>query len=417
MLIDRPDIVEGSAIQNASVAKGSADPANPNLGELFFRADLNKLRVYSSSGWTDVGASASALTTTELSIFISNAVAVAGNRALVTFPNVPFQGTVRVNAIRAVSDGSGNQRVDATFDVSRGGGTTGANAYLNISRASVDDQAIADFKWYFDTSTGTVYLRFGQTGNSWTYSVITSLTANVVPTIVLDGGTAPTGTITAPLYEQRNLLLSGLSTYVGGTLVLQIDGAGNVGLGATPTVKLDIRGSAGVEARVLSTGAVSRFRLLDSSGNGSISTRAGALVLETGSAERARIDAAGNFVIGATTAGAKLDVVTTSGNATSRVFANSPSTTAISLVVAGDGTTSSDQAFTYYLSNKTVPYSWKTGLIGSNNFVIRDETVGVNRVIVDPTGKVGIGVASPQALLDVAGEVRLNTTRAGSLFL
>ena len=36
MLIDRPQVVEGSSIQNASVATGASFPSSPNVGELFY---------------------------------------------------------------------------------------------------------------------------------------------------------------------------------------------------------------------------------------------------------------------------------------------------------------------------------------------------------------------------------------------
>ncbi len=55
MLIDRPQVTETSTIINATVASGTSDPANPDVGELFFRTDLNQLRVYSGSAWAEVG--------------------------------------------------------------------------------------------------------------------------------------------------------------------------------------------------------------------------------------------------------------------------------------------------------------------------------------------------------------------------
>jgi hypothetical protein len=52
MLIDRPQIVEGSAIQNASVATGTAFPSSPNVGELFFlTTGTVGLYAYSGSAW------------------------------------------------------------------------------------------------------------------------------------------------------------------------------------------------------------------------------------------------------------------------------------------------------------------------------------------------------------------------------
>jgi len=56
MLIDRPQVVEGSSVINLTVPSGTADPTNPNVGELFFRTDLNALRTFGQSGsWAEAG--------------------------------------------------------------------------------------------------------------------------------------------------------------------------------------------------------------------------------------------------------------------------------------------------------------------------------------------------------------------------
>lgn len=52
MLIDRPQIVEGSAIQNASIAMGTAFPSLPNAGELFYlTSGVVGLYVYNGGSW------------------------------------------------------------------------------------------------------------------------------------------------------------------------------------------------------------------------------------------------------------------------------------------------------------------------------------------------------------------------------
>jgi hypothetical protein len=56
MLIDRPQVVEGSSVINLTVPSGAADPSTPNIGELFFRTDLNALRTYGGSSWAEAGA-------------------------------------------------------------------------------------------------------------------------------------------------------------------------------------------------------------------------------------------------------------------------------------------------------------------------------------------------------------------------
>lgn len=51
MLIDRPNIVEGSSIQNATVASGPASPSLPSLGELFYNTTLGQLQTYTGAIW------------------------------------------------------------------------------------------------------------------------------------------------------------------------------------------------------------------------------------------------------------------------------------------------------------------------------------------------------------------------------
>lgn len=58
MLLDRPQITEGSEIVNATVSSGTVDPQLPNVGELFYRTDLDELRAYTTSGWVVVASGA-----------------------------------------------------------------------------------------------------------------------------------------------------------------------------------------------------------------------------------------------------------------------------------------------------------------------------------------------------------------------
>jgi len=55
MLIDRPQVTETSQVINLTVPRGTAEPADPDTGELFYRTDLNELRVYTGTGWAEVG--------------------------------------------------------------------------------------------------------------------------------------------------------------------------------------------------------------------------------------------------------------------------------------------------------------------------------------------------------------------------
>lgn len=55
MLYDGLVLADGSTITNAAVANGTAFPANADVGELFFRTDLDALHVYNGTSWDKVG--------------------------------------------------------------------------------------------------------------------------------------------------------------------------------------------------------------------------------------------------------------------------------------------------------------------------------------------------------------------------
>jgi hypothetical protein len=55
MLFDSIQLVEGSAVTNLVIASGTSYPSLPDLGELFFRTDLDSLQIYDGTGWQQVG--------------------------------------------------------------------------------------------------------------------------------------------------------------------------------------------------------------------------------------------------------------------------------------------------------------------------------------------------------------------------
>ena len=139
-----------------------------------------------------------------------------------------------------------------------------------------------------------------------------------------------TTTVNATNISATNITYTG--TLTGGTGIVNLgsgqfykDASGNVGIGVTPTVKLDIFNSANnyVYVRSSSTsaagiefagngntaGTTSLGLLQDSSGNAYILQRANLfMVLGTNNAERMRINSSGNVGIATTSPGSALDV-------------------------------------------------------------------------------------------------------------
>jgi phage-related tail fiber protein len=76
MLMYGVTVAEGSEISNLTVATGTAFPANPSIGELFFRTDLNALHIYNNSAWVK---------TVDASVFIPNSAITAGTHTSITY--------------------------------------------------------------------------------------------------------------------------------------------------------------------------------------------------------------------------------------------------------------------------------------------------------------------------------------------
>ena len=259
---------------------------------------------------------------------------------------------------------------------------------------------------------------------------------------VYGAGVTPNGPIGAGdsyLYSNANSLVFATDTGVikfgtGSTLTerVQIGLDGRVGLGtSSPSMLLDVRGNSSSDTGIISKNSgIGRATVKIDAGGTSQSflqfLQAGAeqwrfssngstsfgLYDVTNSAYRMFVDSTGKMGIGTNAPAAKLDVVSTTGNVTSRTFANSSAGYAFNTIQSGDGTTSADQAFTYYLSNKTIPYSWKTGLVGSTKYTIRDETAAADRLIIDSAGNLGLGV-TPSAW---ASSVKVIETTGGAIY-
>ena len=117
----------------------------------------------------------------------------------------------------------------------------------------------------------------------------------------------------------------------------------------------------------------------------------GALVWQTindaysSGTERMRIDSSCNVGIGTSSPAGRLHVSTTGSD-----------------VEVRSATTTANYA-TFRLKNSTNDYSMQIRTDQSNAWVLRDETAGANRMLVDTSGSVMIGTTSPGGKLTVAG--------------
>jgi hypothetical protein len=116
-----------------------------------------------------------------------------------------------------------------------------------------------------------------------------------------------------------------------------------------------------------------------------------ALVIKTNNQEAARVDPSGNVGIGTTAPNAPLQIGSDTYIRDSKIILD-----------AGNGAQ-------YRAWSMRVPYGDTTVTSPNYGFVIRDETGGTDRFVIDwQTGNVGIGKANPQAALDVNGNIVTN---------
>lgn len=64
MLYDRINLLQGADIHNLVVASGTTFPTDPDIGELFFKSNEDKLYVYKSTGWSEAGSGSGGATYT-----------------------------------------------------------------------------------------------------------------------------------------------------------------------------------------------------------------------------------------------------------------------------------------------------------------------------------------------------------------
>lgn len=197
--------------------------------------------------------------------------------------------------IRFDTGASERMRVDANGNLALG--TSSASARLQVQGNTTPDVA-----FFQQSGTNSAIVTVNQSdapGTNASARPVVSLRkgGTTMFNLSCDGGSSTQGLT----YFESFGTASGQIFITNGSERMRLDASGNLGLGtSTPGVRLDVQGGAGVEAQVLSSGSVARVRVKDSAGNASISTTSGALLLETGSSERARFDNVGALLIGQT---------------------------------------------------------------------------------------------------------------------
>ncbi|MDD4985788.1 MAG: hypothetical protein PHQ43_08370, partial [Dehalococcoidales bacterium] len=191
---------------------------------------------------------------------------------------------------------------------------------------------------------------------------------------------------------------------------------GNVGIGtASPATVLDVNGSIGIGGQTVLGADASSIVVGDLIGGDGQR----ALRLRAGDDDKVYINTAGNFGIGTTNPGARLDVrVDSTGDVLSRIWnSNTSGTGTATLRIANSGNQAKGATLQFTDNNYyvgTIAADRTNGLIFRTGINQNPETSLSDRVTILPGGNVGIGTTSPAFILDVAGSPRFGSPSGAS---
>lgn len=411
-----------AAAGSATSASGSATTATTKAGEASTSATnaAGSATAAANSATAAAGsATAAANSATAAAQSAADAAAIAGDKLPVNAPSYTGgltgdTGVINIGSGQLYKATDGNVGIGTGTPGSRLEVTAGANSSgaIKVSATGSAAGSFASMNYVTGTAVWTVGTEAGS-GRFFIYS-----NAAAMDQLRLSGGANATA----------ELLAKGTGSvvlYTGSTQErVRVDSTGNVGIGTSaPGVRLDVQGGADVEARVVSTGSVARIRVKDSAGNASIATASGVMLLETGSAERARIDGSGAVLIGQSvkTSSERLLVSYSSDGAAPRTLQlHNPNTTAgTGSVISFSGLTNSGAQ-----SDLAQLIGLAENATGSGALAVRVAAAGTTfeAARITSAGNLGVGTSSPGYRLDVdhgggVARFRNGSTGYGSIAL
>jgi hypothetical protein len=317
------------------------------------------------------------------------------------------------------------------FDGNVGIGTPSPGAKLDIINSSLSEMfRLSNTAANATTKYGAILGRhYTNAEENVTGMLITSTSSATGGSVSIGGGISAANAVNNVLfYTAAN------NTTLTGTERMRITPSGNVGIGTTsPLQKLHVVGNVIADDLTLggsestptinftsSGGARASIDYNNSTGSITLENKYGLFAIKTGSggssSERMRITNAGNVGIGTTNPTYKLHVVG-EGYFSSTLIANKVYTTQVCNTSTCNNSsvalTSSGVRITRNIADSSTAFDVTQTNASSTGAIQTWSNSAGEKMRVTQSGDVGIGITSPNAILDVAGDALINGVTIG----